>query len=135
MQQFTRNPHPSSLTAQSSLLGPRLSSITLTLQPMFVKNLAHAEHEAVPRAVHGLHAKLLALDVEDEHVVLVVCRVPRDLPQLEVEDVGRDHFLVPALEVLNANKVDELVVDPRPVRKPEARAWPSVRSRVEGLRG
>mmetsp|Transcript_19999 Transcript_19999/g.47643 ORF Transcript_19999/g.47643 Transcript_19999/m.47643 type:complete len:307 (+) Transcript_19999:625-1545(+) len=84
--------------------------------------LAEVEHEAVPGAVHGLHSKLLALDVEDEHVLLVVRRVPRDLPQLQVVHVRRDHLLVVALEVLSLDEVDQLVVDPGPVREPEAAA-------------
>ena len=87
-----------------------------------VRALAVLEHEAVRGAVHRLEAELLALDVEAEHVLLVLGRVARRLPQLEVEHVGRDHLVVVALPVLLADEVLQSVVQPRAVRQEEARA-------------
>ena len=51
------------------------------------------KHEAMARAVHRLHAELLALDIEDEHVLLVMCRMARDLPQLQVVNIRGNDFL------------------------------------------
>jgi len=93
------------------------------------------EHKAVPRAVHRLHPKLLPLDVEDKHILLVVGSVPGDLPELEIVHIRCDHLLVVALEVLLADEVDELVVDSRAVREPEARARRELVEEEELLRG
>ena len=41
-------------------------------------------------AVHRLHAKALSLHLHREHVVFICVIVTRSLPQLQVEDVGRD---------------------------------------------
>jgi hypothetical protein len=87
-----------------------------------VRALAVLEHEAVGGAVHWLEAELLALDLEAEHVLLVLGGVARRLPQLEVEHVGRDHFVVVALPVLLADEVLQPVVEARAVRQEEARA-------------
>mmetsp|Transcript_24388 Transcript_24388/g.77255 ORF Transcript_24388/g.77255 Transcript_24388/m.77255 type:complete len:453 (-) Transcript_24388:95-1453(-) len=73
-------------------------------------------------AVHRLEAKLLPLDVEQEHVLLVLGGVARRLPQLEVEDVWGDDLVVVALEVLGLDHIHQLVVDARAVRQEEARA-------------
>ena len=73
------------------------------------------EHEAVARAVHGLHAELGALDVEAEHVVLVVERVARRVPEVEVVDVRRHDLRVLAEPVLVLDEGDEAVVDARAV--------------------
>eukprot|EP00982_Pelagococcus_subviridis_P006238 30017-Pelagococcus_subviridis.AAC.27 len=83
--------------------------------------LAVAEHHAVPRAVHRLQSKLFLLDVETEHVLFVVRRVPGRLPQVEVVDVGRDDFAVLVLPVLLFDEVDEVVVNRRAVGKEKAR--------------
>lgn len=81
-----------------------------------------AEHEAVARTVHGLHPPLLPLHVKDEHVFLVVLGVARYLPEVQVEDVGGDHFLVPPHPVLLANEGHQAVVHPCSMGLPEATA-------------
>jgi len=49
------------------------------------------EHKAVGRAVHRLESKGLLVDVDREHVVLVVLPVARGLPELAVEQIwGHD---------------------------------------------
>mmetsp|Transcript_2393 Transcript_2393/g.7077 ORF Transcript_2393/g.7077 Transcript_2393/m.7077 type:complete len:787 (+) Transcript_2393:404-2764(+) len=78
-----------------------------------------AEHEAVAGAVHGLEPKLLLVHLQQEHVVAVVVRVPRRLPQVEVEHVGSDHLLVAADPVLVADEAHQLVVDARTRRLEE----------------
>mmetsp|Transcript_47664 Transcript_47664/g.158892 ORF Transcript_47664/g.158892 Transcript_47664/m.158892 type:complete len:471 (-) Transcript_47664:421-1833(-) len=84
--------------------------------------LAVLEEHAMGGAVHRLEAKLLPLDVEQEHVLLVLGGVARRLPQLEVEDVWGDDLVVVALEVLGLDHIHQLVVDARAVRQEEARA-------------
>ena len=79
------------------------------------------EHEAVARAVHGLHGPLLSFDVEAEHGVLVVHGVSRLVPKVEVVDVGGDDLVVAALPVVVLDEVDELVVDAGAVGEPEGR--------------
>mmetsp|Transcript_4005 Transcript_4005/g.16005 ORF Transcript_4005/g.16005 Transcript_4005/m.16005 type:complete len:884 (+) Transcript_4005:169-2820(+) len=86
------------------------------------------EHEAVARAVHGLEAEFGAFDVEAEHVVFVVERVARGVPEVEVVDVGRDDLVVLAQPVLLADERDEPVVDARAARLEEGRPR---RERVE----
>mmetsp|Transcript_5067 Transcript_5067/g.9371 ORF Transcript_5067/g.9371 Transcript_5067/m.9371 type:complete len:558 (-) Transcript_5067:471-2144(-) len=83
---------------------------------------AVAEHEAMARAVHGLEPKLLLLDIKAEHVFAVVVGVAGDLPEVEVEDVGRDDFLVLVVPVLLADELDEAVVDTGSVGEEEAAA-------------
>ena len=45
-----------------------------------------AEDEHVARTVHGLHAHLLPLGLDEEHVLAIVLPVPRRFPQRLVED-------------------------------------------------
>ena len=92
------------------------------------------EEHAVGGAVHRLEAKLLPLDVEQEHVLLVLGGVARRLPQLEVEDVWGDDLVVVALEVLGLDHVHQLVVDARAVRQEEARAGRDLVEEEELLR-
>lgn len=80
------------------------------------------EDDTVARAVHRLDCPLLLLDVEVEHVFLVVLPVAGRLPQLDVENVGRDDFLVAALPVLAADELDKGVVYAGAVREEEAAA-------------
>ncbi len=62
-----------------------------------------AKHEAVAGTVHGLQGKLLLLDLEHEHVLLVVLGVAADVPQLHVEDVWGGDFSVAAHTVSARN--------------------------------
>ena len=55
-----------------------------------VRAVARVEDETVAWAVHRLQRPFLLLDVEREHVVLVVLPVAGCLPQLGVVHVGRD---------------------------------------------
>ena len=67
---------------------------------LLVTTVARVEDEAVTGAVHWLERPFVFLDVEGEHVVLVVLPMAGRLPQFRVEHVGGDDFLVPALEIL-----------------------------------
>ena len=57
---------------------------------LLVAAVARVEDEAVAGAVHRLQRPLLLLDVEHEHVVLVVLPVAGGLPEPGVEHVRRD---------------------------------------------
>jgi hypothetical protein len=50
--------------------------------------------------VHGFEAKLLLLDVEVKHVLLVVLGMARRFPEVEIENVGSHHLLVLVFPVL-----------------------------------
>ena len=69
------------------------------------------KHEAVAGAVHGLHSESLALDLPPEHVFFVGRVVAGGRPQIEIEDVGRTHFLVAPHSVLLADHLHELQID------------------------
>jgi hypothetical protein len=80
------------------------------------------EHETVRGAIHRLHRPLLPLDVEAEHSVFVMHGVSALVPQVEVENVGGDDLIVPALPVMLLNEVNEFVVYAGAVGKPECGA-------------
>jgi len=100
---------------------------------LLVTAIFRVEDEAVARAVHGFKGPLLLLDVEREHVVLVVLPVTRGLPELRVVHVGRDDLLVATLEVLLAHELDKGIVDPRSVREEEAASGAQVVEEEEFL--
>mmetsp|Transcript_6588 Transcript_6588/g.15853 ORF Transcript_6588/g.15853 Transcript_6588/m.15853 type:complete len:566 (+) Transcript_6588:515-2212(+) len=83
---------------------------------------AAVEDDAVPGAVHRLEAKLLLLHVDGKHVLLVVVRVPADLPEVKVVHVGRHDLVVLVLPVLLLDQRHEAVVDAGAVGLEEARA-------------
>lgn len=56
-------------------------------------------HSPVARAIHGLQREHLVFHAEGKHVLAVVLPVPRDLPELRVENVGGDHFRKATLQV------------------------------------
>ena len=80
------------------------------------------EHQAVTRAVHGLQTVLRIITVEQEHIILVVGSMAADLPQFQVEHVGRDDLRVATHVVLLSDKLDQFIVDVGSVREEEARA-------------
>lgn len=59
---------------------------------LLVRAVARVEDDAVAGAVHGLQRPLLLLDVEREHPVLVVLRVPGGFPDFVVVHVGGDDW-------------------------------------------
>lgn len=69
------------------------------------------EHQAMSGAVHRLHSEALLLHLEHEEVLLVVSVMAGSLPELQVEDIGRDGLLVTSDAVLSSNQFRELVVD------------------------
>ena len=68
----------------------------------------------------GLTAISRVVRPGEEHVLLVVLVVPRDVPQLDVVDLRRDDLVVwPAVGVELAHEPLEPVVDPRALRMEE----------------
>ena len=74
------------------------------------------------RAVHGLEAHLVALDVREVHVLAVHVPVAGLLEQLRAVEDRRVDLAVAAVGVLLAPQVGQLVPDRHPVREPERRA-------------
>jgi len=85
-----------------------------------VTTLTVREKETVTRAVHGLQGPLILLNLEGEHIVLVMLPVTRLLPESGVVHVGRHDFLVTAGPVLVTEEALEGVVDDHTVGKEEA---------------
>jgi len=85
-----------------------------------VTALTVREEQTVTRAVHGLQSPLVLLNLEGEHVILVMLPVARLLPQGRVVHVGRHDLLVATAPVLVAEEALESVVDDHTVRKEEA---------------
>src|SRR6185436_16502850 len=67
--------------------------------------------EAMARAVHRLEAEVAPLDLETEHVLLVLVPVPRGAPDLGVVEERRAHLVIAPLCVLAAAEVLEDVPD------------------------
>jgi hypothetical protein len=68
-----------------------------------------AEEKKVTRAVHRLKSPLAFLNVQLEHVILIVSPVTRGLPDGNIEHVGGLDFLVAALAVLSTQEGLNLV--------------------------
>ena len=83
---------------------------------------AQREEQAVAGAVHRLQAEVVLLDLEPEHVLLVLLPVARRDPEVGVVELRRAHLLVAALAVLRAAQVLEDVPDRHPARLPERHA-------------
>jgi hypothetical protein len=97
------------------LLGEPQRQIAVGAQLVFVDL-------AVGRAVHGLQAHGLVLDVREVHVVPVHVPVAGALPELDVVEDRRAHLDVAALDVRRAPQLGELVPDVGAVRQPERHA-------------
>lgn len=77
---------------------------------------------AVARAVHGLQAITLFLDVKGEHVLLVVTPMTRNLPEVGLVDIGSHDLDETTLLVLALDEVQQGVVDTHTVGQEEGRA-------------
>jgi len=69
------------------------------------------KHKTVARAVHRLHSESLAFYLKHKHVLFVCRVVTRSLPQLEVESIGGNNFLVTTGTILLTNHFDQLLVN------------------------
>lgn len=76
-----------------------------------VTTLAVTEQDEMCRAVHGLESPLALLNIQLEHIVLIVIPVTRLLPKTNIIHVGSLDLLVSALAVLAAKKRLEGVED------------------------
>ncbi len=78
--------------------------------------------EAVPRAVHRLEGEVAALDLQPEHVLLVLLPMAGGAPEVGVVEERRAHLVVAALRVLAPAQVLEDVPDHHPAWVPEGHA-------------
>jgi hypothetical protein len=78
---------------------------------------------AVTGAVHGLEAEHLLLDLEGEHVLLVVSPVTGLLPQVGLVHVGRHDLIEATLLILSLDEVDKSIVNTGAVREHKGRSW------------
>mmetsp|Transcript_3792 Transcript_3792/g.4275 ORF Transcript_3792/g.4275 Transcript_3792/m.4275 type:complete len:638 (+) Transcript_3792:646-2559(+) len=81
---------------------------------------AHTKQNAVTGTVHGLETKLRVIDLEAEHVLLVVGRVPGGMPEVKVVNIGSDHLSVLILPVLLSDESKKVVVEACSVGEEEA---------------
>jgi hypothetical protein len=57
----------------------------------FVATITGIEDQTVTRTIHGFEGPFFFLNVQHEHVILVILPVPGRFPELGVEHVGGDH--------------------------------------------
>mmetsp|Transcript_17478 Transcript_17478/g.36051 ORF Transcript_17478/g.36051 Transcript_17478/m.36051 type:complete len:335 (-) Transcript_17478:712-1716(-) len=84
-----------------------------------IRSNGATKHETMGGTVHWFHGPFLTLDLEGEHIVLVVQRVTGLMPKIQIEKVRGDDFVVSTNPVLVLDKVHELVVDTRSMGKPK----------------
>jgi hypothetical protein len=72
--------------------------------------------------VHGLHTEALVFYLEHIDVIFVVLIMARSLPQLEVEDVGCNNFVVPSHSILVSNEFYQFIIDLGAIGVPETTA-------------
>ena len=77
------------------------SEVSISDRQFSVRPDSAVKHQAMAWTIHGLHSESLILDFQDEHVVLVVLVMAWSLPQLEIEDVGRQDLTVSSHSVLS----------------------------------
>ena len=68
--------------------------------PNYAQHIVNLKKQAASLIFSKCRESFLLFDVEYEHIVLVILPVAGCLPELTVEHVRGDDFLVPALEVL-----------------------------------
>ena len=85
---------------------------------LLVTAVTVTEHHGVGRAVHRLETELLLVNIEDEHVILVMGQVAGLLPERGVEHVGGHDLVVTALPVLLLDVFHNSVVDAHTVGQP-----------------
>lgn len=78
-----------------------------------------SEDLAVTRAVHGLESKLLLLDFEGEHVLLVMCPMAGGLPQICLVHVGGHDLGESSLAIFCLEEVHQGVINARAVGQEE----------------
>ena len=84
-----------------------------------IRSNGATKHETMAGTVHWFHGPFLTLDLEGEHIVLVVQSVTGLVPEIEIENVRCDDFVVSTNPVLVLDKVHELVVNTSSVGKPK----------------
>ena len=108
--------HPSQAVGDA---GPFVSveppEVGETHRQVAVRVQRRAVDQRVAGAVHRLHPELALVDLDEEHVLLVVLVVPRAPPQARLEDLRRHDLLVPVALVQLPDVVDEEVVEDRPL--------------------
>lgn len=78
--------------------------------------------QAVARAVHGFQSLPSAIRRgQQEKVVFVILIVPADLPQVDIENIGRNHLLKSSFLVLTLHQADQAIVNMRTVGQEESR--------------
>lgn len=84
-----------------------------------VTSFTVGEQDKVTRAVHRLEGPFSFLNVQFEHVILVVSPVTRSLPDAHVVHIRRLHLLISALPVLRTQKFLQSVENLSAVREKE----------------
>ena len=74
-------------------------------------------------AVHRLQAESRTLRFKEEHVLLILLVVTGRLPEIEIEDVGRNDLLIPTNSILLSDHFNQLVVDVGTRWVPESATW------------
>lgn len=84
-------PHPRKTSQTSAGLVPvKDTKLGQSNGKLLERSGARIKDKTVTGTVHRLQGKLVFVDVEEEHVLLVVVVVTRSLPEIDIEHVGRD---------------------------------------------
>lgn len=102
-----------------SLISVQNTEVCNTHRKLTVTTFTVAEQNEVPRAVHGLQSPLALLDIQLEHIILVVGPVSGGFPDADIVHIGGLDLLVASLAVFTTQKGLELVEDLGSVRKEE----------------
>ncbi len=97
------------------------SKVGVTDGEVFVGAEVMIEHKAMSRTIHRLNPKGLLLNINEEHTVLVLHRMPRNPPEIQIKDIRRNHLSKPIGHVLLPHKCDQLIIDLRSMGVEKAR--------------
>src|SRR3989338_11214040 len=78
-----------------------------TNRQLTIRPFAFPKHETMARTIHGFDRHLTAFELGKIHVFLEMIQVTGTLPQVNVQNLGRNHFLI----TMNAVQTTQIISD------------------------
>mmetsp|Transcript_15827 Transcript_15827/g.17658 ORF Transcript_15827/g.17658 Transcript_15827/m.17658 type:complete len:341 (-) Transcript_15827:831-1853(-) len=69
------------------------------------------EHQAMTRAIHGFETEFLFIDVNDEHIILVMLVVTGTLPEITIIHIRGNHFSISTDGIFLSDQIHQLIID------------------------